>query len=215
MKSGKALFRGLLISWLCFILSFSVALPLVWRGFYYMQIEPLQLEDYGYTREEIIEAFDDMMDYCIFGGVFKTGKLRWSESEKAHFDDVSVLFKIDFTVLAVSTVSLIVLYVIRKKRNLYYLYYNHQPSYWAGWLELLLFTFIGIVGSIDFDITFVIFHRIFFPGKTNWYFDWNRDEIIRILPQKYFSNCALLIVGSLLVICVILIVTDRVGKEEE
>ena len=56
---------------------------------------------------------------------------------------------------------------------------------------------IGALAALDFDRAFVVFHSIFFPGKTNWLFDWHADQIIRVLPQAFFRNCAILIGGGL------------------
>ncbi|MBQ1385985.1 MAG: DUF1461 domain-containing protein, partial [Erysipelotrichales bacterium] len=56
---------------------------------------------------------------------------------------------------------------------------------------------------------FVVFHTIFFPGKTNWIFDWNDDQIIRILPEEFFRNAGILIVALLFTGCAALILYDR------
>ena len=46
----------------------------------------------GYSHEVIKEAFDDVMDYLVFGDEFKTGQLEYSEEGKAHFEDCKKLF---------------------------------------------------------------------------------------------------------------------------
>jgi integral membrane protein (TIGR01906 family) len=63
------------------------------------------------------------------------------------------------------------------------------------------FLVIGGLAAINFDVAFTVFHKIFFPGKSNWLFDWNKDQIIRILPQDFFMNCAILILASIIVLC--------------
>ena len=65
---------------------------------------------------------------------------------------------------------------------------------------------------MDFDRAFVVFHALFFPGKTNWLFDPNEDQIINILPQEFFRSCAILIFGILLVGCAALIAFDLARK---
>ena len=55
----------------------------------------------------------------------------------------------------------------------------------------------AVLAALDFDRAFVVFHSLFFPGKTNWVFDWYHDPIIRVLPQEFFRNCAILIGGGL------------------
>ena len=67
---------------------------------------------------------------------------------------------------------------------------------------------VGLLASVDFERAFVVFHALFFPGKDNWLFDPAVDQIILILPEVFFRNCALLIGGLILLWCAILIGTD-------
>ena len=67
---------------------------------------------------------------------------------------------------------------------------------------------VGGLAALDFDRAFVVFHSLFFPGKTNWLFDPRTDEIINILPQEFFMNCALLILAILIIGCAVLIGFD-------
>ena len=57
--------------------------------------------------------------------------------------------------------------------------------------------------------SFTLFHTLFFPGKTNWIFDWRTDPVILILPEAFFRNCAIAIVTVLLTVCIMLVVTGR------
>ena len=210
MKRSKSLFVIMSVAWLTFILSVSIAAPLVCRPFYYAHINAMHMpENTGYTYDQIKTAFDEMMDFCFFGGEFSTGILKWSEDGRAHFVDVGVLFRIDFAVMIISAIILIACYVIKKKKNIYpSLYLAKGPEYWGPLALMVSFVIIGLIGSIDFDVTFTIFHKIFFPGKDNWIFDSRRDEIIRILPQEYFRNCAILIVATLFVFCMVMIIRE-------
>lgn len=71
------------------ILTGSIAVPIIIRPFYYAQIDPLELErSSGLSREEIIEAYDEVLDYCIGASdEFSAGVLPFSESGSAHFAD--------------------------------------------------------------------------------------------------------------------------------
>lgn len=211
MKSSKSLFAAMCAAWFLFILSVSIAMPLICRPFYYAHINAMNMtEKTGYTYEEIKQAYDEMMDFCFYGGEFSTGVMRWSEDGKAHFEDVSVLFKTDFAVMAVSAIVLIVCYALKKRKGITpSLYYARGPEYWGPMALLIAFVFIGIIGSFNFDVTFTVFHKIFFPGKTNWIFDYRKDEIITILPEEYFRNCAILIVGTLFLLCTVMIVREN------
>ena len=51
--------------------------------------------------------------------------------------------------------------------------------------------------SIDFDTTFLIFHRLFFDNDY-WLFDPITDPVINILPSAFFLHCAILIIAVIL-----------------
>ena len=74
---------------------------------------------------------------------------------------------------------------------------------------------IGALAAIDFDRAFTIFHTIFFPGKDNWLFDPAEDQIIKILPQTFFMNCAILILSILLLGCLALILWDVLSRRKK
>jgi len=181
-----------------FLLTAAIGLPIYVRPFYYAQIGPYDLARIsGYSEPEIREAYDEVLDYLTLPGKeFGTGVLPHSEEGKAHFADCKVLFDLNAAVLAGSGLVLAVLFVMRKKWGPYRLG-RHSAPFWAAVLSVVLPVIIGILAALDFDRAFVIFHSIFFPGKTNWVFDWYADPIIRVLPQEFFRNCAILIGGGL------------------
>ena len=71
---------------------------------------------------------------------------------------------------------------------------------------------IGLV-SINFDKAFVIFHKIFFPGKDNWMFGPG-DQIINALPQQFFMNCAILIASSIVITCSTIIIVQLIKRKK-
>lgn len=216
MKTSRLLTVILAIASAVVLLSASIAAPILCRPFYYAHIEAMELEERtGLTRDEIKTAFDEMMDYCLGGEKFSTGVLKWSESGKSHFTDVRVLFLLDLRVLAVSAVVLIIMLIaIRlsgwQPRRLW----GRGPAFWAGAGLAAVFLLVGGLAALDFDRAFVVFHSLFFPGKDNWIFDPRTDEIINILPQDFFMNCAILILTILILGCVILIAADLIGGKK-
>ena len=96
-----------------FSLTAAVALPILWRGWYYGQVVSLRLvEQTGYSAGVIRGAFDAVMDYLVKDAPFSTGALLSSESGAAHFADCKVLFRLDFVALAVSGAILLLLLLI-------------------------------------------------------------------------------------------------------
>lgn len=210
MKESKPLCALTAVLTALALLTASIAAPILCRPFYYAHIGPLKLEERtGLTENEIKTAFDEMLDYCLGAPEFSTGVLKWSESGKAHFTDVRGLFLLDLRVLGVSLglLAAALLYARftgrRSARPL-----GRGPGFWAGAGLGGAFLLVGALAALDFDRAFVVFHALFFPGKDNWLFDPAEDQIINILPQEFFRNCALLILTLLVLGCAALILFD-------
>ena len=197
-----------------FIVSASIALPIYIRPFYYAHIEPYNLvERTGRSAEEIRDAYNEVLDYLTLPNrEFGTGVFEYSEDGKSHFADCKALFSLDTVVLLVSAAALALLAVLASK-GVFKLCrpFGAHILLTSCALPFVLFASLGIVASIDFDTTFIIFHKIFFPGKENWVFNPYTDEIILALPQSFFTNCAILIAASIIVLslaCVIFGLAD-------
>ena len=197
-----------------FLLTAAIGLPIYIRPFYYAHIEAFDLPARsGYTAEEIREAYDEVLDYLTLPGKeFSTGVLPHSAEGKAHFEDCKVLFDLNASILAGSGLVLAVLFFMRKKWGPYRIG-KHSAPFWAAVLSVTAPIMIGCLAALDFDRAFVIFHSIFFPGKTNWVFDWYADPIIRVLPQEFFMDCAILIGLGLITMAVGILVWE--GKRKK
>ena len=196
------------------VLSFSIAVPILFRPFYYVQIDALDLpERTGWSEEVIREAYDEVLDFCVLGKPFGTGQLAWSESGRSHFADVRELFLIDFAVLALSAVVCALLLGLRLSGKLrFHRPLGRGPGFWAGALAAGLVAVVGGLAALDFERAFVVFHAIFFPGKDNWLFDPATDQIILVMPEEFFRNCAILIGAVLLACCSALILSDLLRR---
>ena len=205
----------MVISLVLFTITFSIGLPIYVRGFYYMQIEPLGLEEEtGYTYDEIKEGYDEVLDFLTRpGGEFSAGVFEFSEEGASHFEDCKVLFTLNGVVLIVSSVLIAVLLILRRK-GIYNpaTVFKCAPRYYSGIATLVGFAVIGVLAATNFDNAFRIFHKIFFPGKDNWMFNPYTDEIIMAMPQQFFMNCAILIVVSIITISTVFILTSRNKK---
>ncbi len=189
-------------------IAFAIAVPISFRPFYYVQIDALEIEQRsGFSRDTIVDAFDSVMDYLHGKGEFSVGTLKYSVEGKDHFVDCKFLFDLDYTVLLISAVLIIAVFVICSFAKIKpHKFLGFAPSFFSGVGILAVFTVVGIIGIINFDFLFTAFHKVFFPGKSNWVFDWYSDEIIRILPQEFFASCAALIFGIILVITLLFII---------
>lgn len=212
MKYSKLLTIVLSAVTALFILSVSIAVPIIVRPFYYSQIDNFRLEENtGLTREEIITAYNEMLDFCVGNTKeFSTGVLEWSESGKSHFEDVSKLFLLDFHIVIATGLVIISWFVAKIFINIRpYRFWGRGPAMWASVTLIVTIVIVGGLVFVDFDNAFIVFHKIFFPGKDNWIFDYDTDQIIKILPQDFFMNCAILILVIMVLICVVGVVIDN------
>lgn len=215
MKPSKllAFFTGVFTALL--VLTASIAAPLLCRPFYYAHIEALNLDGYtGLSVAQIKQAFDQVMDYCLgLRPDFAAGVLPFSQSGASHFADVRVLFLLDLWVAVLSLAALVILFVIGRKRKLTPApLLGHGPGFWAAIGLGGVFLIVGGLAATNFDRAFVVFHSLFFPGKTNWLFDWHTDPIILLLPETFFRNCAILILALLIFWCLVLIAADLLAQ---
>ena len=209
MKQSKVLFAMLTSALIAFVLSAAVAVPLLFRPFYYAHIALLNLSaQTPWTEAEIRAAFDEMMDFCVFGRPFGTGVLCWSESGMSHFADCALLFRLDFLALVLSALTLLICFFCCRKGMRPVRPLGRGCAFWGGSLLALSFLAVGALAALNFNAAFVWFHRLFFPGKSNWLLDPAADQIILILPRVFFRNCAILIVVLLLLGCAALILWD-------
>lgn len=202
-----------------FIFTASIALPIYVRPFYYAHIEALDFPGVsGFTADQIREAYDEVLDYLTLPGrEFGTGVMACSESAADHFRDCKVLFDLNAWVLLISIAVILTLLILRRTGRIGPLTLGSRSGAFWGALSAVGFPLVvGALAALDFNRAFVIFHSIFFPGKDNWIFDWRADQIIRVLPQQFFMNCAILIGTGILVLSLgILAVTRKKVKENE
>ncbi len=195
------------------ILSGAIALPVLCRPFFYLHIKPLNLGALvGLTEVGVKTAYNEMMDYCIgLTQSFSAGSLPFSSEGAAHFADVQKLFVLDLRVLAGSAVLLLVTILMQGKKPARLK--GHTPGFWGAIGLGVSMGIVGILAALDFDRAFVIFHKLFFPGKDNWLFDPRKDPVINMLPAEFFRNCAVLILTALLLACIILVAYDLINKK--
>ncbi len=215
---SKCLAAVMIIAVFVYILTSSFAFPILCKHFYYAQIDNLKLEQVsGLGREQIETAYSEVVDYCIGArDDFAVGGLKYSDAGKDHFADCRKLFILDLGLLAGSLLLLLAWFLIHKFTRLRCAdLRGHGAGFWGALIELIAFAVIGGLGAIDFDRTFVIFHSLFFPGKSNWIFNPAIDEVINILPETFFMRCAIVIVGLIIAQSVIVIIASFKSVKNE
>lgn len=202
---------------LLLIITVSIGLPIYFRPFYYAHITPMSLvEESGHSRDEIIDSYNEVLDYLTLPGKeFGAGVMKYSESGKDHFVDCKELFDLNATVLVISAAIILTILILRRKGKLELVNIGgYHPIFYSGVGAILIPCVLGLLISADFDRAFVIFHKIFFPGKDNWTFDPRYDEIIMVLPQEFFRNCAILIGVGIILFSSIAIIASAVQRRK-
>lgn len=201
-----------------FIITFSIGLPIYCRFFYYIQINTLNLPaaaaEYGIDASyaEIKQAYDQILDFCTLPNrQFKSGIFAMSESGISHFADCKALFNLDLAVMIVSGAITLALTLLNRFKVISFCRpFGHRCYLISAIVAVALPVIVGVLAIIDFDRAFVVFHSIFFPGKDNWTFDYRYDQIITVMPEEFFMNCAIIIGVALVAFSAALIAADAV-----
>lgn len=201
-----------------FMFTVSIGLPIYCRFFYYIQINTLKMtEKTPWTYEQIKTAYDEVLNYLTLPGhAFGTGELKWSESGASHFADCKVLFDLNFWGMLCSGIITLALVLLNKFKVIKFSRPFGRHAYLiAAVIAVALPVIIGVLCAIDFDAAFQAFHAIFFPGKDNWVFDPTQDQIIEVMPEEFFMNCAIFIGCGLVTFSAALIIADVLTVRRE
>lgn len=217
MKTNRVLSLVFALALVLFLITSAISLPIYCRGFYYAHIESMGLPEYtGFSAEQIRDAYDEVLDYLTAGGEFGTGVFSHSPEGAAHFADCKVLFDLNRNLLLLSGAGLLALLLLRRlgKTGPYRLG-GKSAAFWAAIFAVVMPLVLGALAALNFDRAFVVFHSLFFPGKTNWIFDWQTDGIILALPQDFFMHCAMLIGSGLLLLSAGVLVLDHLAERKK
>ena len=217
MKKSVSIITSVLITVLAalLIVSVSISLPILIRPFYYAQIEHLDLPP-SLSYEQIKRCYDEMMDYCLgLSSEFSAGGLKFSEEGVSHFDDVRVLFFVDFAVIIASALLLAAIFITLKLTKVKpHRFFGRSAPFWSVVSIGSICSAIGIACAVNFRQTFIFFHKIFFVGKENWAFDPSTDPIILLLPNQFFSNCGLLIFASVIIFSIAIMLYEFIPRKK-
>lgn len=200
------------------MLTFSIGLPIYCRFFYYIQIKTLKMEENtGWDYATIKAAYDDVLNFLTLPNrPFGTGALKWSEEGASHFADCKGLFTLNLCGLLCSAAVVAALAVLNRLKIITLCRpLGHRAYFLSAIIAVVLPLVIGALCAINFDVAFEVFHKIFFPGKSNWVFDPRTDEIIEVMPEEFFMNCAIIIGVSLVAFAAALIAADLILTYKE
>ena len=207
MKLNKHFSYFLILTIIIAIISASIAVVILFRPFYYLNVKLLDLVQItGYSFSQIKTAYDEMMNYCLgLTNIFSCGDLKYTIEGMNHFTDCRTLFILDIALAILSLSIITVTIILKNKGKIQLTYLKHNFSYYSSIIIMFVFSFITLLAISDFDAMFVKFHQLFFPNKDNWIFDPRYDQIINILPEQFFINCAIVIASIMFLCCLFFI----------
>lgn len=215
MRTKKRLkFTDLLIGlvFTLLFLSLGVVFTINFRPLYYMDMKLLNIPEVsGYSKEEIRENYDALIDYSspFYKDDLYFPSLDASSSGLQHFSEVKNIFNAFYLLSAITIIAAIAIVIYKsRKKDYYFLLVSSITS-------IVLPLMVGLLLVIDFDTSFLIFHRLFFSNDY-WMFDPIADPVINILPSAFFLHCALLIIvfillGSLILYLVYIYIRKHSG----
>ena len=132
----------LILSLIVLMISFSIAIPMYFRPFYYLHINGLDLvEKTKYSFYVIKNAYDDVLDYLLFNQPFSTGELKYSIEGKSHFEDCKILFNFNSICLILSfAISSTILFFCKIKKIELKRYLGFHPMFFSSIFTLFSLT---------------------------------------------------------------------------
>ena len=196
---------------ICFmiaLLAIGLAIAINFRPLYYLDISRMNLvEKSSFNAVVIKENYNILIDYCC---PFFTGPLeftiRSSASGISHFAECKQIFNVIYIAGAISLLFVVASFIIKAKLG--ELKYLRNCAI----ITVILPAVVGIFALIDFNTLFLLFHKITFSND-DWLFDPVTDPVINILPEEFFMQCALIIVGTMLIGVITVLIIYFVSKK--
>ncbi len=196
---------GVGILFTLFLISLGLILAINLRFLYYADIKWFHLEETsGLTYQTIKENYNALIDYCspFYQGKLVFPSLAASASGLSHFAEVKVIFNAFYLLFVITLIALLVILILKLKKGQYRFFLVSSIT------SIVLPLIVLGACAIDFDTTFLLFHKIAFRND-DWLFDPNTDPIITLLPESFFLQCALVIVAVVLLGSLILFLIYR------
>lgn len=148
--------------------------------------------------ENIQKDYSRIINYLRFPWINDLNLKYFSISSTGtlHFQEVKNIFSLIFISFLITLLIGIIFYYFYD--NLFLINIIKSFNFYFYLNIYIVFTFI-IALLFNFSSFFILFHHMFF-NNNYWIFNPLKDSIILILPENFFMLCALLILGSILLI---------------
>ena len=183
-----------------FIITTAINFTVGFKQLYYYDIDKLNIPKLSnLSKEEIKLNYDYLIEYNLSKNVdeFEMPTIKSSNQGKIHFEEVRDIFqnvnKISKICLIISLIGII---IGIKNKDIKILNYTSKAL-------IIIPLVLAIPMIINFEDTFVIFHKLMFSNDY-WIFDPRLDPVINILPEEFFFHAGIMILGIVLAVSIIL-----------
>ena len=183
-----------------FIITTAINFTVSFKQLYYYDIYKLNIPKLSnLSKEEIKLNYDYLIEYNLSKNVdeFEMPTIKSSNQGKIHFEEVRDIFqnvnKISRICLIISLIGII---IGIKNKDIKILNYTSKAL-------IIIPLVLAIPMIINFEDTFVIFHKLMFSNDY-WIFDPSLDPVINILPEEFFFHAGIMILGIVLLVSIIL-----------
>ena len=183
-----------------FIITTAINFTVSFKQLYYYDIYKLNIPKLSnLSKDEIKLNYDYLIEYNLSKNVdeFEMPTIKSSNQGKIHFEEVRDIFqnvnKISRICLIISLIGII---IGIKNKDIKILNYTSKAL-------IIIPLVLAIPMIINFEDTFVIFHKLMFSNDY-WIFDPRLDPVINILPEEFFFHAGIMILGIVLAVSIIL-----------
>lgn len=183
-----------------FIITTAINFTVSFKQLYYYDIDKLNIPKLSnLSKDEIKLNYDYLIEYNLSKNVdeFEMPTIKSSNQGKIHFEEVRDIFqnvnKISRICLIISLIGII---IGIKNKDIKILNYTSKAL-------IIIPLVLAIPMIINFEDTFVIFHKLMFSNDY-WIFDPRLDPVINILPEEFFFHAGIMILGIVLAVSIIL-----------
>lgn len=195
-------------------------------GFYEKEYEKYKIQEtLPMEMDDIMDVTEKMMAYLrgdreelsVYTTIDGEYQDFFNEQDRFHMGEVRDLFLGGFALRRYAAIILVaaLIFLILFKADLKKILPKAYEITVGVFVGLLLI--FGIAIAVNFERCFVIFHEIFFDNDL-WMFDPATDYMIRMLPEGFFFDMTIRIVGifsALLVLVEMLCMALRIWKKKK
>lgn len=224
---GSGIIAGLCIILVLLITSFEIVTYSSIRFYKYEYQKHNVLQAVNMEMDDILEVTNQMMAYLcgnredLVVNTVVGGEERefFNDQEKSHMADVRNLFLDGLLLRKIALASaafFIVLVILLKKKKWKYVL---AKAFQISTIVFFVISFIlGMFIAMDFNNTFVIFHKIFFTNDL-WLFDPSTSLMINMLPEGFFFDTVtaigIVFFSFLFLLLIVSFILGRFFKEDD